>query len=97
MVLEDTLSQKAPLDPSENKHYLLAEFVLNRTRLEVAGTILPKLIEFYLWLHSQLAYQLTHDQVETLAIKKVVEVVAKHNPKRTEEYYLNLYKQVKGR
>ena len=72
------------------------EFVLNYERLRVGGTLLPKLIEFYKWLHSQLAYQLTREQAEKYTAKQIVDVVAKHCSMPTRDHLLKLYAEVKG-
>jgi len=88
------MASPTALTPS-NHHYLLSTLVLNHQRLAVGGILLPKLIEFYHWIHSHLEYQLTYQQAQDLSIGQVVDVVAKHCSKNMKEYLLALYEQVK--
>ena len=94
-LIQSLMASPTALTPS-NHHYLLSTLVLNHQRLAVGGILLPKLIEFYHWIHSHLEYQLTYQQAQDLSIGQVVEVVSKHCSRSTKEYLLALYEQVKG-
>ena len=94
-LIRNLMASPTALTPS-NHLYLLSTLVLNHQRLAVGGILLPKLIEFYHWLHSHLEYQLTCQQAQDLSIGQVVEVVSKHCLTSTKEYLLTLYDQVKG-
>ena len=41
---------------------MLTQFVLERPQLQAGGRLLPDLVEFYLWLHTQLAYIVSYDK-----------------------------------
>ena len=94
-LIQNLLASPTALTPSNN-FYLLSTLVLNHQRLAIGGAILPKLIEFYHWLHSHLEYQLTYQQIQDLSVGQVIEVVAKHCSRSMREYLLALYQQVKG-
>jgi len=94
-LIRNLMASPTALTPS-NHHYLLSTLVLNHQRLAVGGILLPKLIEFYHWIHSHLEYQLTYQQAQDLSVGQVVEVVSKHCSRSTKEYLLTLYDQVRG-
>ncbi len=80
-------------DASKNEFYVLSKFVLEYPRLKAAGALLPDLLEFYQWIHSELAYLVTRKYAEKESIGTVIT--------KAEEKYagidLNkLYEKVKG-
>ncbi len=90
----DVLALQAPFADSNNKFYLLVEYTQNQKRLEMGGELLPKLIEFYEWVYSNLAFELTPQQAGEYSMRRVLEVLTRH--KKSEEYVMKLYEQVKG-
>ena len=66
--------------------------------LKVGGQLLPDLIEFYYWLHTHLAYQLTHRMAyNTLTIGRVVHLATNRMPHSLAENIKELYKRVKSK
>ena len=75
---------------------MLTQFVLERPQLQVGGRLLPDLVEFYLWLHTQLAYIVSYDKATELKIGQVVEQAVKRYSKDYGTHVKKLYERVKG-
>eukprot|EP00731_Ephydatia_muelleri_P021730 Em0014g321a len=75
--------------------YMLTQFVLERPQLQAGGRLLPDLVEFYLWLHSQLAYIVSYDRAAELKIGTVVKQAVKRYSKDVRTRVERLYERVK--
>ena len=75
---------------------MLTQFVLERPQLQAGGRLLPDLVEFYLWLHTQLAYIVSYDKATELKIGQVVERAVERYSKDFGTYIKELYERVKG-
>ena len=75
---------------------MLTQFVLVRPQLQAGGHLLPDLVEFYLWLHSQLAYIVSYDKAAKLKIGTVVKQAVKRYSKDVRTHVEELYERVKG-
>ena len=75
---------------------MLTQFVLERPQLQAGGRLLPDLVEFYLWLHTQLAYIVSYDKATELKIGQVVERAVERYSKDFGTHIKELYKRVKG-
>ena len=64
--------------------------------LHVQGLLLPDLVEFYQWLHTALAHIVTYEQATTLPIGRVVNLAAKHYPRKMGDHLVALYERLKG-
>lgn len=87
------LSLKHISDASQNQLYILSQFALEYPRLKAAGALLPDLVEFYRWLHNELAYLVTQEYAEKHSIG---EVITKANKKYAGLNLEKLYERVKG-
>ena len=50
---------------------LLASFTMEQPHLYRGGVLLPDLVEFYQWLHMDLAHLLTYDHASSITIGQV--------------------------
>ena len=57
---------------AKNPQYVLAKFVLAYPRLKAGGTLLPDLIEFYQWIHTELAYLVTYNYAQNHGLEEVI-------------------------
>ena len=76
---------------------MLTQFVLERPQLLAGGHLLPDLVEFYLWLHTQLAYIVSYDNATELKIGQVVERAVERYSKDYGKHVKDLYDRVKGK
>ncbi len=56
--------------------------------------LLPKVIEFYEWVYSNLAFQLTPQQAGEYSMKRVLKVMTRHMT--SKGYGMDIYEQIKG-
>ena len=95
-LLQALLSQTDIGDYVSNTEHILSQFALYRNQLEVGGELLPNLVEFYQWLHQELAYVITRKDAESIPISRAVKVLAKSYSVDEGERLLQLYKRLKG-
>ena len=76
--------------------WLLSLFTLDWQYLEVGGSLLPSLVEFYQWLHSDLAYLLTRQRASSLTIGQVVELAEGNLEEKLGKHIRKLYEEVKA-
>eukprot|EP00731_Ephydatia_muelleri_P026790 Em0018g890a len=75
--------------------YMLTQFALERPQLQAGERLLPDLVEFYLWLHTQLAYIVSYDKATELKIGQVVERAVERYSKDFGKHVKELYEMVK--
>lgn len=64
---------------------------------QVGGQLLPDLIQFYQWLHTHLAHQVTHRRAySALSIGRVVALASRRMPRGMATQLQELYLRVKG-
>ena len=67
------------------------------SQLQASRLLLPVLIEFYQWLHSDLAYLVTEEDAHKMTVGTVVTEASKHYYSSTGTKGLSaLYKHLKG-
>ena len=57
---------------TKNPHYVLSKFALVYPRLKAGGALLPDLIEFYQWIHTELAYLVTYNYAQNHGLEEVI-------------------------
>jgi len=77
--------------------YVLYQFVLRRPKLNAGGTLLPELVQFYSWLHSELSHIVTLDYARTVTVGGILETYLKRNCPEKEERVLNSFRSVAGK
>jgi len=80
-------------DVTHNKFYVLSKFALTYPRLKAGGALLPDLIEFYQWIHTELAYLVTKKYAQKNGFE---EVITKADQKYEGRDLLKLFERVKG-
>ncbi len=75
---------------------LLFRFLLEYSRLKIAGSLLPKLISFYQWLHRELAHRLTKETAKKLQLNTFRKRVQSQFPKDKARQYESLYSEIGG-
>ncbi len=91
----------ANISDTKNQLFVLSKFALEYPRLEAAGALLPELLEFYRWIHIELAYRVTFKYAENHTIQDVIEKAddeyKRRDMKETKGFELpQLYEKVKG-
>ena len=76
---------------------MLTQFVLERHKLQAGECLLPDLVEFYLWLHTQLAYVVSYDIANKLKIGQVIERAVERYSNEFGKHVKDLYERVKSK
>ena len=58
-----------------SKYDILVKFLHRYNRLKAAGTLLPQLIKFYLWLHTYLSHLITQAESTEMSVYRAIEVI----------------------
>ena len=69
---------------------------MQRAQLEAGGHLLPDLVEFYLWLHNQLAYVVSKDKAAELKVGQVIDKAVARYTTDLAKRVKDLYERVKG-
>ena len=96
-----TMLSSANISDTKNELFALSKFALEYPRLEAAGALLPELLEFYRWIHIELAYRVTFKYAENHTIQELIEKAdeeyKRRDMKETKGFELpQLYEKVKG-
>ena len=81
---------------SQQNLQMVSLFTFHYRRLKAAGKLLPNLIKFYKWLHSDLAYRITKREAQGISLSDAVLTAAKRYPRDIDEKYQKLYTDVEG-
>ncbi len=73
---------------------LLAKFAMEWRRLQLGGTLLPDLVEFYQWLHSNLSHLITNHRAANLTIGQVIKLARQNSSKEYGSHLWDLYQRV---
>lgn len=76
---------------------LLSKFAMEQKRLQVGGALLPDLVEFYTWIHTNLSHLLTRDQAYSITIGRVITLTEANLSKESGVHIRQLYEGVKER
>ena len=75
--------------------YVLSRFVMNWPRLQIGGNLLPDMIEFYCWLHSNLAHTISINMASKYKISNVIRKARNRSSKEFSKHLSDLYHKVK--
>ena len=78
-------------------HKLLVRFINRYPRLQAGGVLLPSLIEFYQWIHTDLSYVITKKQAIEMTVYDAVDLAAGKYSKELKKHYTKLFERVTGR
>ena len=74
---------------------LLLKFVTEWQCLQVGGVLLPPLVELYQWIHTDIAYLLTHEQASHFTIGQLITQAEKKLNKQSKQHIRDTYNKVK--
>ena len=74
---------------------VLSKFICKLPELQTTLPFLPDFIEFYQWLHKDLAGVLTPEKADKLSIKKLVDQMSRHYSGESGRKLRSLYQRVK--
>ena len=66
-------------------------------RLQAGSAILPSLIEFYQWIHTELSYVITKRQANEITVYEAVDLATEMYSSELENHYIKLFEKVIGR
>ena len=75
---------------------LLSRFSLQWQRLQAGGELLPDLVEFYQWLHTDLAHVVSYETACKVKIKSVIDRAVRKYSTDMGEHLHQLFTRVKG-
>ena len=81
---------------SQEKLMLLSQFICKMPEIQTTLPYLPDFMEFYQWLHRDLAGLLTPETVHKISIKNLVKQMSKHYAGEKGDKLMFLYQRVKG-
>ena len=80
---------------SLDKLVVLSKFIHKQSEVESTLPFLTDFMEFYQWLHRDLAGVLTPEKADKLAIKKLVDQMSRHYSGESGRKLISLYQRVK--
>jgi len=80
---------------SQDKLAVLSKFICKMPEIQTILPYLPDFMEFYQWLHRDLAGVLTPEGADRISIKKLVDRKSRHSGESGRKL-MSLYKRVKG-
>lgn len=73
----------------------LAWFVMDLKRLQVGGELLPDLVEFYQWIHTNLSLRVTKQHASSITIRKVIDLAVKNAKGESGKHLRSLYERLR--
>jgi hypothetical protein len=74
---------------------LLCKLSMDWEHLQLGGALLPDLVEFYTWLHKNLAHLLSFERASTITIGRVITLIEKKRGRELGKHMRSLYERVK--
>ena len=94
-VLDSLLSLPDVQVKSQDKVAVLSKFICKMPEIQTILPFLPDLIEFYQWLHRDLAGLLTAEEADKISMKNLVNWMSRHYGESGSKL-MSLYGRVKG-
>lgn len=76
------------------KLWLLDRFSMEWQRLQCGGVLLPDLVEFYQWIHTNISYLLTYDEASSIAIGQIIELAERNSSREIGKHLRTLYERM---
>ena len=80
---------------SQDKLVVLSKFICKMPELQTTLPLLPDFMEFYQWLHKDLAGVLTPEKADKISIKRLVDQMSSHYSSEICRKLIRLYQRVK--
>ncbi len=74
---------------------VLSEFARKQERLQAGRDLLPDLVEFYTWIHTNLSHLIRQEQASTTTIGQIITIAKKNMSKKAGKHLEDLYERVK--
>ena len=75
--------------------FVLHQFTQERRILQIGGALLPDLVEFYQWIHTELSHLVTYQKAEQISIGTIIKNSARRHSQEYSEHLTELFKRVK--
>ena len=76
---------------------VLRQFTFEWKKLQIGGMLLPDLVEFYQWIHTELSHLVTFQRAEEISIGKIISLSAKRYSQDCFSHLTDLFKRVKSK
>lgn len=77
--------------------FALNLFTLEQKKLQVGGALLPDLMEFYKWIHTQLSHLMTYERAKQITIGQVINLTAKRYSSEICDHLTSLFKRINSK
>ena len=77
--------------------FALNLFTLEQKKLQAGGTLLPDLMEFYKWIHTQLSHLMTYERAKQITIGQVINLTAKRYSSEIFDHLTSLFKRINSK
>ena len=74
--------------------FALSQFTSEQKKLHVGGALLPDLVEFYTWIHTQLSHLVTCERAKKITIGEVIDLTAKRYSQKLCDNLKSLLKRI---
>ena len=74
--------------------YVLYQFLLKRPLLNAGGKLLPALVDFYQWLHNEIAYTITLEDACKINVETVLSTFLNRHLPEQRDNRLNQFKAI---
>ena len=81
-------------DCSYTHLFALHQFTLEQKKLQVGGALLPDLVEFYTWIHTQLSHLVTYQRAKQITIGNIISLTAKRYSQELCDHLTNLFRRI---
>lgn len=75
--------------------FVLHHFTQEWRMLQIGGVLLPDLVEFYQWIHTELSHLVTYQKAEQISIGTIIKNSARRYSQKYSEHLTELFKRVK--
>ena len=75
--------------------FVLHQFTQERRILQIGGALLPDLVEFYQWIHTELSHLVTYQKAGQISIGTIITLSARRYSQEYFDYLKELFDKVK--
>ena len=77
--------------------FVLRQFTFEWKKLQMGEMLLPDLVEFYQWIHTELSYLVTYQRAEEISIGKIINLSSKRYSQEYFNHLADLFKRFKSK
>ena len=75
---------------------VLHQFAREEKNLQKGGALLPDLVEFYQWIHTELSYLVTYEKAKQISIGRIISLSSRRYSQDYFEHLTGLFKRIKS-